>query len=511
MAITDDFYSSGTQPCNFGSSTSMGYDDLGRLLMDDCGSGGWGQTFTYDPYNNLTKAIISGRTGTTFNPTYNTASDCSPCNNHYRTGYTATYDSDGNQLYDPSNMDTYNWNEFSKMASIDKSGTCVTYDAFGRDVEIDSGTTYTEIFYTQVGKALQHGTTEVYSYWGLPGGGTQVFSGSTGYLHKDWLGSARLMSNIAAQSITYDQALTPYGEQYARSGSVGTEAMFTGDTQDISSGTSGLWDTPSRELGTAPSRWLSPDPAQLGWNPYAYATNPNSFSDPSGLACSAIAGPVGGFHPATDCPTPCQVTIDGGCAGGEGSGNGGDGGGGGGVLGSGESTVSCPNNVCDGFTNDGQYLQFVAGAGGAQGYVLFSEIVQGLYEVNGTFMSSAQYNSYVQSTFASQIDAQRQALAQAIAANSGGTISYQDAYDSLSVEGGHLQGGNYNFVETTYDAGDLTCDSDRCNGVHFPDPGFVHLDTTNPFAGDAGSFFAHGFVDLFLGNFFYTVIPRPGP
>jgi hypothetical protein len=297
LAITDDFNSSGTQTCTFGASGSQGYDDLGRLLYDSCVSGStviWGQTFSYDIYNNLTKARLLGATnGTTFNPTYNTTSGCSPCNNQYQSGYFASYasyDSNGNQLYDPSNLNTYAWNEFSKMASIDKSGTncatsgtCVTYDAFGRDVEIDSGTTYTEIFYTQVGKALQHGSTEVYSYWGLPGGGTQVFSGNTGYLHKDWLGSARLMSNISAQTITSDQALSPYGEQYARNGNIGSEAMFTGDTQDISSGTSGLWDTPNRELGSAPSRWLSPDPAGAGWNSYAYSTNPNSEIDPSGL------------------------------------------------------------------------------------------------------------------------------------------------------------------------------------------------------------------------------------
>jgi YD repeat-containing protein len=304
LAITDDFHSVGTQTCNFGTSSpvNMGYDDWNRLLYDDCGSGNWGQSFTYDSngYDNLTKTPLSGHTGTTFNPGYNLS------NNQYAGSYTASYDHNGNQIYDPSNMNTYSWNEFSKMASIDKvgtncatSGTCITYDAFGRVVEIDSGTTYTEIFYTQVGKALQHGTTEVYSYWGLPGGGTQVYSGSTGYMHKDWLGSARLMSSITAQTVTYDQALTPYGEQYAASGSVGTQAMFMGTTQDISSGTSGLWDTSNRELGSSPSRWLSPDPAGAGWNQYAYVTNPNSESDPSGLRCDTPGCNQGGFGALT--------------------------------------------------------------------------------------------------------------------------------------------------------------------------------------------------------------------
>jgi hypothetical protein len=104
-----------------------------------------------------------------------------------------------------------------------------------------------------------------------------------------------------------------------------------------------------------------------------------------------------------------------------------------------------------------------------------------------------------------------------IAANSNGQISYQDAYNSLNKDGGHLQGGNYNFVESTYGPGNLSCgaDASRCNGVHFPGQDasgnwYVHLDTTNPFTGPL-VFLEHGFVDVFLGNVAYTVIPRPWP
>jgi hypothetical protein len=308
LAITDGFHSGGTQTCNMGNSTpSMGYDDLNRLLMYDCGSGGWGQTFSYDPYNNLTKAVISGRTGTTFNPGYNTLSGCSPCNNRYASGYTASYDSDGNQLYDPSNMDTYTWNEFSKLASVDMSGTgcstsgeCVIYDAFGRIVEEDSGSTYTETWYTQAGKAIMHGASKHTGLWPAPGVG--IVGDSTAFMHQDWLGNVRLGHTISTSSVTFDQALTPYGEMYATSGTASYgENNFTGDIQSIVSGTSGLWDTPNRELG-APSRWLSPDPAQSGWNPYAYATNPNSEIDASGLDphCRRECGYMGEEGPTGD-------------------------------------------------------------------------------------------------------------------------------------------------------------------------------------------------------------------
>jgi RHS repeat-associated protein len=225
-------------------------------------------------------------------------------------------------------MNTYTWNAWSKLASVDMSGTgcstsgeCIIYDAFGRIVEVDSGSIYTETFYTQAGKGVFHGAAKVTGLWPAPGGG--IVGDSTAFMHQDWLGSVRLGHTISTSAVTFDQALTPYGEMYARSGSASYgENNFTGDVQAIVSGTSGLWDTPNRELG-APSRWLSPDPAQSGWNPYAYATNPNSMIDPSGLSAKpqcAAAGRVG-LRPAG-----CNG-IDPGDPGGPGdAGDGGDGG-----------------------------------------------------------------------------------------------------------------------------------------------------------------------------------------
>jgi RHS repeat-associated protein len=299
LTITDGFYSGATQTCNFGTSSSMGYDDWNRLVYDDCGSGGWGQTFTYDQYNNLTKAIISGRTGTTFNPGYNSA------NNQFASGFGASYDSNGNLTYDTYHH--YEWNEFSKVKSFDRSGTncatsgeCLVYDALGRLVEIDSGSTKTEILYTQLGKTgYLNGSTLNYAYWPTPGGGTLLQAGGVfTYEHKDWLGSARIASGVLSDNIVDDRAFSPYGEIYATFGSTAqNENMFTGDTQDIVSGT---YDTPNRELNIV-GRWISPDPAGAGWNQYAYATNPNSFIDPSGL--NQCAGPASScYHGSNNNP-----------------------------------------------------------------------------------------------------------------------------------------------------------------------------------------------------------------
>lgn len=285
IAITDGFNAAGTQTCHFNpsSGSGMGYDDLGRLLNYDCGSGGWGQTFSYDQYDNLTKSVISGRSGITWNPGYNNS------NNQLSLGGT-TYDSDGDLTYDL--VHHYAWNEFAKMKSVDGSGTncatsgeCIVYDALGRAVEIDSGSTYTEIWYTQLGKtAYMTGSTINRANWPTPGGGTeQINGGGSYYMHKDWLGNARIVSTTNSHTVKADMAFAPYGEIYDQFGVTSTQyQMFTGDTQDI---VSGMMDTPNREFNnSAQGRWLSPDPAGAGWNQYAYTTNPSSLIDPSGLS-----------------------------------------------------------------------------------------------------------------------------------------------------------------------------------------------------------------------------------
>jgi RHS repeat-associated protein len=304
VAITDGFYSGATQTCNFGSASNMGYDDLNRLIYDDCGSGGWGQTFSYDQYNNLTKAVISGRTGTTFNPGYNSA------NNQFASGFGASYDSNGNLTYDTFHH--YEWNEFSKVKSFDRSGTncatsgqCLVYDALGRMVEIDNGSTKTEVLYTQLGKTgYLNGTALNYAYWPTPGGGTLLqIGGAFTYEHKDWLGNARIASGVLSDNIVDDRAFSPYGELYATFGSTAqNENFFTGDTQDIVSGT---YDTPNRELSIV-GRWISPDPAGAGWNLYAYSANPNSQTDPTGLCTGQ--GCIGSCSETNSCFPPSACT-----------------------------------------------------------------------------------------------------------------------------------------------------------------------------------------------------------
>jgi RHS repeat-associated protein len=286
LAITDGF-NAGSQTCTFGTSSVMGYDDLGRLLSDNCGSV-WAQTFSYDQYDNITKAgSIS------WNPGYNSA------NNHYNVG---SYDNGGNVLSDT--IHSYSWNQFNKMGTVDSSacgtnGECVTYDAFGRIVETSFNNTYTELWYTQLGRAvyMQNGSP-YYAYWPTPGGGTVEINGNNVtayYMHKDWLGNSRISSTIVNHTVISDQAYAPYGEVYNKlaTGAAQPAQMFTSDTQDI---LGGIWDTPNRELNASQGRWLSPDPAGTGWNQYAYTGNPLSATDPSGLTPGYASGDFGGCN-----------------------------------------------------------------------------------------------------------------------------------------------------------------------------------------------------------------------
>ena len=112
LGITDPLNSANSQTCTYG------YDDLVRLSSAGCGAT-WSQTFSFDPFGNISK---SG----TFQPTYNTM-------NRYQTlpGFTPSYDASGNLLNDSFHQYTWDQN-FGNVLSIDTVG--LTYDALERRV-----------------------------------------------------------------------------------------------------------------------------------------------------------------------------------------------------------------------------------------------------------------------------------------------------------------------------------------------------------------------------------------
>jgi RHS repeat-associated protein len=283
LAVTDQLNSANTQTCNYS------HDDLARIAQVDCGTGGWGQAFSYvsgqntgyDSFGNLTKTVLSNHTGNIFQPTYNAAT------NRFATipGTTPSYDANGNVLGDGSH--TYTWDAGGNSITVDSVG--LTFDALDRMVEQNRSSSYTEIVYAPSGGklAFMNGQTLSKAFVPLPGQATAVYTAVLDhYRHSDWLGSARLTSSPTRAYVS-SLAYAPYGETYASSGT--TDPSFTGMNPDTTSTDD---DFLFREYSIQ-GRWPSPDPAGLdavdpsnpqSWNRYAYVdNNPCNAIDPAGL------------------------------------------------------------------------------------------------------------------------------------------------------------------------------------------------------------------------------------
>jgi RHS repeat-associated protein len=289
LGISDQLNASNTQNCTYA------YDDLVRIGSVNCVNGSktiWNQSFGLDAFGNLSK---SG-TGT-FAATYRLANETTNNREQMVSSCAPTYDANGNLTSDCTFVPahTYAWD--ADANPINLNGVGLTYDALDHEVEIASGSTYTEVLYSPVGKlGLMNGQTANTIRVPLPGGSTAVLVGSTGStkhtLHTDWLGSSRLATSYVSRTLAYDAAYSPYGENYAGKGSYSYDADFTGQFQDT---TAGLDDFLYREYSPAQGRWISPDPSGFSavdptnpqsWNRYAYVlNNPLSAIDPLGLEC----------------------------------------------------------------------------------------------------------------------------------------------------------------------------------------------------------------------------------
>jgi len=327
LAITDNVNPSNSQTCNYT------HDDLGRVASANCGSSIWSQTFGYDPFGNITKTVPPGATGMSFEVNY----DYTNNTNRITTvpySYTSTSDPNaktGNLTADDHHA--YSWDTDGHVVSIDSgssSGVCLVYDALGRAVEKQTGssctTTTTEIVYGPAGNklALMNGASLVKAFVPLPGGAQAVYnsSGLQYYRHPDWLGSSR-MATTPSRSSYYDVAYAPYGEPYLATGT--QDLSFTGQNQDTESstvpgGAGGLYDFLYRKHSPVQGRWLSPDPAGLAatspadpqtWNRYAYVTNRSLNNvDPLGLFGAGEPPPGCDIVGDCECPYPELCPID---------------------------------------------------------------------------------------------------------------------------------------------------------------------------------------------------------
>jgi RHS repeat-associated protein len=246
----------------------------------------WGTrqpTITYDRYGNISKSG-NGSFQATYDGTTNrivtVAGEANP-----------SYDANGNLLSADSH--TYTWEpNWGNPSSID--GKTLTYDALGRMVEAQNGSSTTQFMFGPTGRvAIMNGQTEVQALQNFPGGGVFVHrpgSLTNYWRHADVLGSSRLATTLPGRGLFYDGAYAPFGESYAETGT--TDRSFTGQTQDTTNTFGGLYDFAARKYSPTQGRWISPDPAGMAaanlknpqsWNRYAYVLNdPLSTIDPFG-------------------------------------------------------------------------------------------------------------------------------------------------------------------------------------------------------------------------------------
>lgn len=292
--ITDPFNTNDTQNCSYL------HDDLGRVGANNTSTPGlncvngsttvWSQIFSYDAFGNLSK------NGTqSFQPTYNSATNQMTSIG----GQTPSYDADGNVTNDFLN--TYSWDAYGRPIMVD--GASVTYDAFGRLVDVNYPW---EVFYTPAGDRIQFvGQLAHAAIMNLPGGARAQYNGSglQYYEHRDYEGNGRLLST-PSRTFYSSTAYGAFGELYVQSAFGAGD--FTGIGQIFSNS---IYDFPAREYGTQ-GRWPSPDPAGLAavnpmdpqtWNRYAYARNSAlELVDPLGLQSGSSPSPVG----VAQCWTP---------------------------------------------------------------------------------------------------------------------------------------------------------------------------------------------------------------
>lgn len=232
---------------------------------------------TYDQYDNITKSSSNGTA-----PVWPQSGSYSSTTNQLSS---STYDANGSTLTDY--FHTYQWDGFNRMSTIDSN--TMTYDALGEVVEVANGSAYTVFEYTPIGSKIIWNESNQWTHGHLPmpGGTSLDWTPSATYIHhKDWLGSSRLTT--AAGVVYTDKAFGAYGEDTAQDFGAATNFNYTGDFQDIETA---VYDTPNREYMPYQGRWPSVDPVHSGWNAYAYAPNPISEVDPSGLKYCSYAPP----------------------------------------------------------------------------------------------------------------------------------------------------------------------------------------------------------------------------
>jgi len=262
-------------------SRSYTYDELNRLATMASGTNPCSLSWAYDIWGNRTGQTVTSGTCGMSSLGFNTQ------NRITNPGF--SYDAAGNMIAETGR--TYQYDAENRMKSVNNGAIATyTYDADGRRVRKVAGGVTTDFIYDLAGSVIaeKQGSTWTVGYIYLNGQLTaQYKDGTTYFVHKDHLGSSRLMTR--PDRTIYDSLdYLPYGEQVA--GDTGSTHKFTGKERDAETNLDYFG---ARYYSSSLGRFASTDPKGIALrdllnpqklNKYSYVlNNPLSLFDPNGM------------------------------------------------------------------------------------------------------------------------------------------------------------------------------------------------------------------------------------
>ncbi|HSY91514.1 MAG TPA: RHS repeat-associated core domain-containing protein [Candidatus Binatus sp.] len=327
-----------TSPCSFSAYTSgdngnaytivnnrdntrnqlFTYDSLNRIYNGQSNGSQWGETFTIDPWGNMTnETAISGKTN------HEGLNTTAGLNNQLAS---FGYDAAGNMTRNGSV--TYVYDAENRL--IATGGYSYIYDGDGQRVEkCTEGTTPGTCATGATGTLYWRGlSSDALSETNLSGTvqNTYVFfngqrvarldsAGAVHYYFSDHLGSHGVVENATGTTCEQDVDYYPYGGvEHDYCPNVAQNYKFTGKERDTESN---LDEFGARYFGSSLGRFMTPDDGSdqgasdpQSWNLYGYVrNNPLSNTDPTGNAC--VQGSDGKYHDDNSGGQTCaQVDAD---------------------------------------------------------------------------------------------------------------------------------------------------------------------------------------------------------
>ncbi|HUZ96501.1 MAG TPA: RHS repeat-associated core domain-containing protein [Edaphobacter sp.] len=282
---------------NGNNSQGFSYDNLNRIVAFANGGGNMQQTYSIDPWGNLSQSgtLSSGLFFTGAATNRDTSGTLGYDNAGNVTGWASDYQGTLNHsyAYDPE----------GHITGVDNGAATYTYDAEGNRARKDSGGSWTEYVYFNGQPLTENNGGAIWIDY-IFANGVRLAQGSsinapndssaTIYYHSDQLSSTRLLTDSGGNVVS-SYEFYPFGQGPQPSGQ--NHYLYTGKERDAESGNDYFG---ARYFGSSMGRFLSPDPfipfnlkkdqfqAWIAnpqhWNKYAYAlNNPLKYTDPTGM------------------------------------------------------------------------------------------------------------------------------------------------------------------------------------------------------------------------------------